>query len=74
MCYYSIVDIKLVVMRIHKIGFTLRLTEEELEIINAYVVQTGRTKSDIMREMIRELGKKMKRQDRRKDDAAALSE
>ena len=61
-------------MRIHKIGFTLRLTEEELEIINAYVVQTGRTKSDIMREMIRELGKKMKRQDRRKDDAAALSE
>ena len=32
-----------------------RLTDEEFELIEAYCQQTGRTKSDVLRELIRKL-------------------
>ncbi len=40
---------------------TIRASENELEILARYAVQTRRTKSDIVRELLRSLERKLKR-------------
>jgi hypothetical protein len=36
-----------------------RLTEEEAAILAAYCARTGRTQTDVLRELIRQLGRKL---------------
>lgn len=41
----------------------LRISEEEAEILKRYAEQTGRTKTDVIREFIRSLKKKLRQAD-----------
>jgi predicted DNA-binding protein len=42
-----------------KTTFNIRIEESEMELLEAYCKQTGRTKTDVVREMIRALKRKI---------------
>lgn len=44
-----------------KKAFLFRATLDELGVLNAYAARTGRTCSDVLREQIRALGKKVRK-------------
>jgi hypothetical protein len=46
-------------MRTAKRLMNFRLTEEEAAILAAYCARTGRTQTDVLRELIRQLGRKL---------------
>lgn len=43
----------------HNKLFSMRMPEHELAILKAYCIKTGRTQSDVLREYIRSLEKKI---------------
>jgi hypothetical protein len=45
-----------------KKGIFFRLTEEEFAVIEGYCLDTGRSKSDVLRELVRKLKNKKSRE------------
>jgi predicted DNA-binding protein len=40
---------------------TIRIPQEELDLLDAYCKQVSRTKSDVLREFVRDLSKKVRK-------------